>query len=199
MIAIIHNPWAVDAERRMKNAESIRDMIQEQAAIIVPIINCVPDPQKSAAWNINRSHRKIVQHAQDWNRRYTIIIEDDNKFAGDPVLSFLKFYNDVHTIATSGAKVDMYFACTYGDIGDNPKHLVKITEPVGMHCYAVFDRFYDTFLSVDQDEHIDKALSGLGHYRVIYPFVAIQEPGWSSNQKMNTDFNNELFMQHVVK
>jgi hypothetical protein len=56
-----------------------------------------------------------------------------------------------------------------------------LQEFTGMTCYIVSKHFYDIFLSVPEDEHIDHALKGLGKYIVCEPFVVTQWDGHSSN------------------
>jgi hypothetical protein len=62
----------------------------------------------------------------------------------------------------------------------------------GFHCYIVNERFYDEYLSVPDDEHIDRALSNLGKYYVCNPFIAIQYNGFSYNTKMDMNYDDLL-------
>ena len=62
----------------------------------------------------------------------------------------------------------------------------------GFHCYIVNSKFYDTYLNTPLDEHIDRALGGLGRYVVSDPFIAIQYNGFSYNTKMEMNYDSLL-------
>lgn len=146
----------------------------------------VEDPG-SVIRSINLSHKQIVADAKETGLPYTAIWEDDCMIiAKDGWKHFLD--------GLPPWKWDLYLAGTYG-LGR------PVTNPIrsinGLHCYLINERFYDTFLSVPDDQHIDVALDGKGLYYCEYPFVALQRPGWSSNTRAFSDKNTELSKEDI--
>jgi hypothetical protein len=68
----------------------------------------------------------------------------------------------------------------------------SVKEFSGFHCYIVNKKFYETYLSLPDDAHIDRALAGLGKYYVSSPFIAIQHNGFSYNTKMEMNYDDLL-------
>lgn len=119
--------------------------------------------------SINEAHKQIVRYAKLAEFGEVIIAEDD--FVGTHPDSWKYF------LANKPRKYDLYLSMVYtGDVADN-----KVSSFTGMTLYSVHSSFYDTFLSADPYEHIDKALSGLGDYHVCHPFTFIQRNGVSGN------------------
>lgn len=143
--------------------------------------------QNTVIESINASHKMIIKDAKDRGLEMVAIFEEDVCFpAADGWKHFLE-----------GIPVwpwDIYLAGTYGL--DRP-----VRNPIacinGLQCYIVHNRFYDTFLAVPDDKHIDVALDNLGLYYVEYPFIALQRKGWSSNSKAFSDKNAELKEEDV--
>lgn len=125
---------------------------------------------KSVKASINAAHKQIVEFAQvaGWNE--VLIAEDD--FIGTHENSF-KFF-----LSQKPKDYDLYLSMIYmGDIDENN----RVKDFSGMTLYMVHSRFYDTFLNVDPEEHIDRALSGKGEFVVCNPFAFVQRNGFSSN------------------
>lgn len=123
--------------------------------------------------NISRGHKMIVQAAKDGGLPFVIIAEDDVKFTHPN--SYKRF------IETMPLDCDMYLGCIYGG---NPIKEDNTTDFfTGLILYAVMERFYDTFLSVDENSHIDAGLKGLGKFVVANPFVVTQHPGYSDQRR----------------
>lgn len=140
----------------------------------------IVDP-KSNQKGINQSHKQIVEYAKlaDWDE--VLIMEDDVRFCGEG--SFQYF------LTNKPQDFDIYLSGIYmGEISENKT--VKAFS--GFHCYIVNSRFYDTFLSVPDDLHIDRALANLGTYKVCYPFAAIQYNGFSTNTKREENYDSLL-------
>jgi hypothetical protein len=132
--------------------------------------------------SINASHKMIVRDAKEKGLEMVAIWEEDCMI---PAADGWKHFLD----GLPPWKWDLYLGGTYGL--DRP-----VTNPIrainGFHCYLVHERFYDTFLALPDDKHIDTCMDGLGLYYVEYPFIALQRPGWSSNSKAFSDKNMEL-------
>ena len=86
---------------------------------------------------------------------------------------------------------DLYLAGTY---------IVPVEQKqiVGFHLYMVHEKFYDTFLSVPDNVHIDTHMNELkGDYHFCYPMAALQRSGWSSNNHAVCDYNKVLRPQDI--
>lgn len=127
---------------------------------------------RSAKTNISRGHKSIVRMAKEQELPFVIIAEDDVKFTQHT--SYRRF------IETMPMDCDMYLASVYtGAIKEDN----SVEMFCGMTLYAVFEKFFDTFLSLDENMHIDRALEGKGRYIVANPFLATQYPGYSDQRK----------------
>lgn len=119
---------------------------------------------------INASHKQIVRYAQLAEWEYVQIAEDD--------IVFTKPYSCDYYMSKMPEDFDIYLGMVYlGDIDENS----VVKDFTGLTLYTVHRRFYDTFLSVPDDDHLDRLLSGLGVYKVCQPFVCKQLNGFSSN------------------
>lgn len=135
--------------------------------------------------SINKSHKKIVQWAKDMKLPMVAIGEDDLCFAAkDGWKYFLNLMPE---------EFDLYLSCTY----IVPKEQKQL---VGFHCYVVHEKFYDKFLSVPDDVHIDTAISGMGgDFKFAYPFPCLQREGWSANNKAIVNYNSILREEDIYR
>jgi len=129
---------------------------------------------------VSRAHKQIVQFAQDVGLPEVIIAEDDIKFpAEDGFKYFLK---------RKPEDFDLYLGGIYrGEIKDG-----KTDDFSGLHLYIIKQKFYDTFLSINEEKHLDTELKGKGDYHVCYPFAAIQYSGYSDVERAKTNFEGLL-------
>lgn len=132
--------------------------------------------------SINAAHKQIVEFAMVAEFSSVMIAEDD--FVGTHPNSF-KFFLD-----NEPEQYDMYLSMVYmGDLDENN----RVKAFTGMTLYKVHSRFYDKFLSVEANEHIDRALSEIGGlFCVCNPFTFIQRNGWSSNTGKHEVYDNLL-------
>jgi hypothetical protein len=121
---------------------------------------------------ISRAHKQIVEYAQRNNLQEVLIAEDDLCFTGRGAFDFF--------LDNKPTDFDIYLGSIYhGDIRkDN-----SVIDFSGLTMYIINQRFYDTFLSIREDKHLDRALRDKGRYIVCNPFVAIQFNGYSDNMK----------------
>lgn len=134
----------------------------------------------TAAKGINLAHKQIVEYAKlkQWNE--VLIMEDDVRFCGKGAFQYF--------IDNKPTDFDIYLSGIYlGDIHDG---ITKFFS--GLHCYIVHSRFYDTFLSVPEEKHIDTGMEGLGLFKVCYPFAAIQYNGISSQTRKHENYDQLL-------
>lgn len=143
------------------------------------------DP-KDVVRSINLSHKQIVQFAIDHHLPEICIMEEDVMF---PAPDGWQYF-----LANKPANFDLYLAGTYGlnklaldrvAEGIGP---VEINNFAGLHCYIISECYYDKFLALPENKHIDDQ-PGLGTFYVCAPFAALQFPGWSSTQRAVADYN----------
>lgn len=135
--------------------------------------------------SINASHKMIVQTAKDKQLDMAMILEDDCQIpAEDGLLRFMAAMPDLF---------DIYMGGTYAPVlPDN-----RVSCPVGLHCYIIHNRYYDTFLNTPGDLHIDTAQEGRGEFYVCNPMVAIQREGFSANNRSHVNYNAQLRKEQV--
>lgn len=143
--------------------------------------------------SINLSHKKIVDLAKINRWPEVCILEEDVMFLG------LGAWN--YFLANKPKEFDLYLGGCYGLNQQAYERIAEGAGPVqinnfaGLHCYIINESYYDTFLSLPEDRHIDDQ-PGMGRFYVCSPFIALQHPGWSSNcrEKVNyhRNFRKEL-------
>lgn len=140
--------------------------------------------------SINAAHKQIVQYAKiaEWER--VAVAEDDIRFSAPGAW---KFYLD-----QMPPDFDIYLGMIY--LG-TPDDCGVVDHFTGFTLYTVHQRFYDTFLSVPDDDHIDRLMGGLGKFVVCRPFVCYQYDGHSSNTGKYEEYgqltkNRQFFRGH---
>jgi hypothetical protein len=171
-------------ERRIEKYDPLISELRRQK-IKYEIWPCILRP--NVVSSINASHKMIVRDAKEKGLKECFVGEDDLMFpAADGWQYFLK---------NKPTSYDLYLACTY---------VVPISNNrvCGFHLYAISDKFYDQFLSIPDDVHIDTYMDELkGDYHFCYPFPALQRPGFSSNNMAISNYNavlkpEDIYGQH---
>lgn len=121
--------------------------------------------------SINAAHKQIVRYAQLAGWDGVCIAEDDLHFSSEKSWEYF--------LEHQPSDFDIYLSMVYlGEIYDDN----KVRDWTGLTLYIVKSHFYETFLSVPDDEHIDRELSKTGGlFKVCMPFVAKQFNGFSAN------------------
>ncbi len=136
--------------------------------------------------SINLSQKLIVQKAKDAGEEMVCIMEQDIQF---PSPNGWRYFLD-----NMPKEFDVYIGGTY--LMDNrivwEAPLVKVKEWIGNHCIIIAKKYYDTFLSLPDDKHIDTENRGLGEFFVCYPFPALQRSGFSANNMCEVNYNSIL-------
>lgn len=136
---------------------------------------------------ICRGHKKIVQHAKENNLPFIIIAENDIKFCGEEKGAWQYFLDNIPN------DYDIYSALCYsGTIKENR----IVSQASGFTTlYIVNQRFYDFFLSIPDDCHIDRELSKYWEQfkLLVSPKVAVIQSGsFSDNSKRKCDYSSYL-------
>lgn len=143
--------------------------------------------------SINLSQKLIVQKAKDAGEKEVCIMEQDIMFPSERGWKYF--------LENKPKEFDVYIGGTYlidnGYVWESP--LVKVKEWIGNHCIIIAERYYDTFLSLPDDKHIDTENKGLGEFFVCYPFPALQRSGFSANNMCEVNYNSMLQPENIYK
>jgi GR25 family glycosyltransferase involved in LPS biosynthesis len=147
------------------------------------------------------SHRKIVQFAKDNDFPSVWIMEDDCVFTvPDAAREFINSMPACFKVYTAG----MYGVHKYSSAG-GAKFLYP-TSMSGTHCYVINRTFYDAFLSMNENEHLDITISkamkayDIENTNIVIrnEIYALQLPGYSDITKQIVDYNNSDFVKHSL-
>jgi len=137
--------------------------------------------------SISKGHKMIIRWAQKNQQPEVCVMENDVRFP-DPQGWQVFMRNKPQDF-------DLYLGGIYGPPINRDGTVHGFS---GMHCYVVHNRFYSTFLALDENKHIDTALAGLGKYVVCDPMVAIQHNGWSDNNHRMDNYDPLLVQYRVL-
>ena len=117
--------------------------------------------------SIAASHKMIVQDAKDRGLKECCIMEQDAAFTSPNAWKFFlenkpKYY-DLYLWGSLTVPLSNNIVC-------------------GFQLYFISEKFYDTFLAVPKNNHIDTAMNDIKwDYHYCYPFPCLQRPGFSVN------------------
>lgn len=159
--------------RRIEKYHPLMNELEEQGIEDFELWPCLMFD--SIVESINASHKMIVRDAQERGLKEVCIAEDDLMF---PAKDGWKYFLD-----NKPEDYDLYLAATY-----------VVTKPLkhicGFHLYCVHEKFYEKFLSVPDESHIDTVMDSVkGDFVFCYPFAALQRPGFSANNKSVVNYN----------
>lgn len=137
-----------------------------------------PTDEKISAVNINKAHKRIVADARERRLPYCCIAEDDFVLSGEGAWEYY--------LENIPEDYDLYLAGIYsGQIKDG-----RIMNGwSGFTMYIINFRFYDFFLNINPQDHIDRALGNFCFekmYWVVEPFCVYQLEGYSDNHRRAT-------------
>lgn len=145
------------------------------------------EDRNSVIRSINLSHKQVIRWAKDEGLPEVAIFEDDVLFTAPG--AWQRFLDN-----TPPFPFDIYLGGAYG----LNRPITGLTDKInGFHCYICRERFYETFLGVPDDVHIDTAMDGKGVFYVEYPFIALQRAGWSANTRAFSDKNADLSKEDI--
>jgi len=148
-INIINKP---EQEPKPRRSRTIQEMRKE--GCLFKFWDGIDDPTLAVHIRINRSHKKIVQWAKDKGLEMVCIAEDDIKWCDRGAWQ--------HFLDNIPCDFDIYL----GGISQAmtpPDTEGRLTDWAGMHLYIVHSRFYDRFLSSNDDIDIDRSMSAREH------------------------------------
>ncbi len=135
--------------------------------------------------SINLSHKQIVKWAKDIGMKEICIAEDDLMFTAPNAWEYF--------LSQKPEVFDIYLWGSYIVPLSNKKIC-------GFQMYIIRDQFYDTFLSIDENQHIDTATCDLkGDYHYCYPFPCLQRSCWSANARAKVNYNTILKPEDIWK
>lgn len=171
--------------RRMEDYGRLLEVFIEQGITRYKFWESEND-KKTVIGNINAAHKRIVRYALENELDRIAILEQDVYF---PAKDGWKYF-----LNNMPEKFSIYSAATYVDDFHNKNILC------GFHCYVVDKSYYEKFLSVDDNLHIDTAIDEMGgDFKVCRPFAALQLAGWSFNHSINVDYNSVLKDEDIYK
>jgi hypothetical protein len=139
----------------------------------------------SPCTGISQAHKQIVREAKELNLDMIAIAEDDIVFNGAGAWDYF-----VKNIPES---FDLYMGVSYYTQGYENGIVNKPFD--SMTLYVVHKRFYDDFLALPEDNHIDRELSKLvdtKEIRISPLYVCHQLNGYSFNAKRNRDYHERI-------
>lgn len=123
---------------------------------------------------IHRGHNRIVEMAKNKKLPYCVIAEDDIVFSAPGAYKYF--------LSQIPKSYDVFCGLVYaGQVEDN--RIMNSASGI-MSLYVVHSRFYDFFLSLDTNTHIDREIGSSAHkheYYVVNPYVVTQRGGFSIN------------------
>jgi hypothetical protein len=134
---------------------------------------------------IHKGHRRIVQLAKEQGLTECFIAEDDIKFSSSH--SFKYFISQIPK------SYDLFSALVYS--AEMEGNRVRNGASGIMSLYVISSRFYDFFLSMDINNHVDRecGLTAYKHeYYVCQPMCVTQRGGFSMNLKMDMWYDTYL-------
>lgn len=141
-------------------------------------------PYDTAPWTgISRAHKQIVREAHSNCQPHVLIGEDDVKFTAPGAFDYF--------LSNIPRDFDLYLGgIMHGTVAlDN-----TVKEFSGTMLYLIHEHFYETFLTIREDQNFDRALANKGRFLVCHPMVATQYDGYSDNVKRITKY--EPYIKH---
>lgn len=142
------------------------------------------DPENTKR-SIHTGHRKIIQNAKDLGLSRCIVCEDDIKFTHPNSFNYF--------ISQIPKSYDLFSALVYS--AEMEGNRIKNGASGVMTLYSIHSRFYDFFLSMDINNHVDRE-AGLTAYKHEYficdPMCVEQRGGHSFNLKRTMYYTEYL-------
>lgn len=141
---------------------------------------------KSVVESINVSFKQIIRYAKEKRLPEIAIAEDDLMFSCVGAWSYF--------LQNKPAHYSIYIGGNYL-INEPEKYTTphyKLNQYVGNQLIIVSEGYYDRFLSVPDNLHIDMAQKDMGEFYACFPMIALQRPGHSANAGRDVNYNSNL-------
>lgn len=138
--------------------------------------------KNSVIRSINLGWKMIIDYARLRGFKDIVVVEDDIKFSHP---NSYKYF-----IENKPYNFDLYLGVI--SLGQPDENNV-VDDFCGMIMVCVNERFYEKFLSVSENEHIDRAMKGLGRFVVSSPMVCWQHDNiFSSTSGKVEDYSDRI-------
>lgn len=135
---------------------------------------------------IHKGHRRIVELAKAQRLPHCVIGEDDLKFTSPKSYEYF--------ISQIPASYDLFFALIYSGTIENNRVMNGFSG--GMTLYSIHSRYYEEFLNLPLDTHVDREC-GLNCYNhefyVVPEYCVTQRGGYSMNLRQSMTY--EVYLQ----
>lgn len=134
---------------------------------------------------ICKSHKSVVFEAKKNSESFCLVMEDDIHFTSPEAWDYF--------ISNIPESFDIYLGSNY--------HPAVYEDGIvtgqfdSLILYVIHSRFYDEFLALPENQHLDRTLSqlsGTKEIRLCYPMPAVEHSGFSYNAKGERDYSHRL-------
>ena len=172
----------------------VNQLFEQRIANFLLWDNPIGQSMKERRSFVNSGHRKIVQYAKDNGLKRIIIAENDITFTDKGAWDYY--------LKQIPESYDLFLGMIYVGNIENGR---LVSDASGFTLYTIHERFYDFFLNVKPDHHIDRAITSYHErfeFKVCHPFVCYQNNTQSDNTMgkpnlMNYLKGRELFTSSV--
>lgn len=179
-------PQIISNPERQIRVNQLHNEMKRQGIEDYKLWDSIHIANKPKRTGISYAHKQIVEWALLEGIEEVCIMEDDVWFPSEDGWKYFlenKPKDDY----------DLYLGgITRGKIEDG---IVK--RYTGQFCYFIHEKFYTTFLGVDEMLDIDGAMSGLGKFYVCNPFACFCYEGWSDNCNGVMNYNHLLIGREI--
>lgn len=140
---------------------------------------------------ICRGHKMIVRDAKENGYPYVCVMEDDAIWFAPKAW---EYFLDTMPVRDW----DIFFAMVYVAEINKENRIISVFS--GMTCYIVAQKFYDFFLSLPDDCHIDRELgltANIHRYLVADKFCCYQNGSKSDNNQSCCDYSSYLIGRKI--
>lgn len=131
----------------------------------------IKDPLNRSFVAIAQAHKQIIRDAKEKGLPMVCIAEDDLFFFAPGAWQYY--------LGHIPEDYDIYLGVVFHGLNEDN----TTDDWCGMGLYIVNERFYDTFLSVNEVNHLDRELARKGRYVVCDPMVCSQRGGYSFQKR----------------
>lgn len=176
-VLIIHDERNVRHDRLRQELES-QNIDLSNVTFIPPVYMENPKNGVSAA------HKNCIRYAKEKGWKRVIVMENDIRFTHPNSFNFfLEGFNELPD------DWEIYLGGAYSykfreNINENLHH---ITNFHAFHLYAVNSEYYDGYLNIRDDWHIDVALGYEANTYLRFPIPSIQHNGYSESFKRDLE------------